>query len=154
MPGRKPIIVLGVLALLAAGLFAIGAVGASGSVPTGQWPKWASPKPVGGEPLTVDDLRLSPDCVLQDATLSFIGGCVVEVSPLDEGFPWLRVTRATNLTAGPQAVGVTVSLAGKTLHTNLEPGESVRLAFTREGGAVALTCAALTSCTVRLAEDA
>ncbi|MDI9628740.1 MAG: hypothetical protein QM286_09385 [Acidobacteriota bacterium] len=154
MPGRKPIIVLSLLALLAAGLFAIGAVGASGSVPAGQWPKWASPKPVGGEPLTVEDLRLSPGCVLQDATLSFIGGCVVEVSPLDEGFPWLRVTRAANLTAGPQTVGVTVSLAGKTLHTNLDPGENVRLTFTREGGAVTLTCTAVTSCTVRLAEDA
>lgn len=154
MGARKPLILLAVLGLLAIGLFVFGAAGAGRGVAAGGWPQWPSPNPSSGDHLTADDLRGSSTCTLEGATISFVGGCVVEVQQVTEGFPWQRVTRRAMLTAGPQPVGLTVTLAGKTLHTTLDPGEGVRLTYTREGGTFALACASLTPCSVLLAKDA
>lgn len=154
MADRKSLIVLAVLALVAIVVFVLGAVGAGRGATTGTWPDWASPKSAGADQLTAADLRVSSACTVNGAAIDFVGACVVDVLPVTGGLPWERVTRRAILTAGPQPVRVTVTLAGKTLNANLDPGEDIRLTYTREGGRFALTCLAVSGCAVVLAKDA
>lgn len=158
MTDRKPLIVLGVLALVAIVLFVFGVLGPSRGgpavSPAGAWPEWASPKRSAGDPLTVADLRGSSSCDFTGSIISFVGACDVKVQPVTGGFPWEKATRRAILTAGPQAVNLTVTLAGKTLRTDLDPGDDVRLTYTRDGGTFLLTCLAATGCAVVLSEDA
>jgi len=154
MADRKPLIVLAVLALVAIAVFVFGAVGAGRGSTAGAWPDWASPKSAGADQLGADDLRGSSACTVNGPAITFAGACVVDVLPVTGGFPWERVTRRAILIAGPQTVGLTVTLAGKTLHTDLDPGDDVRLTYTREGGRFALTCLAVGGCAVVLAKDA
>ncbi len=154
MADRKPLIVLAVLALVAIAVFVFGVAGVGRGATAGTWPDWASPKSADADQLRADDLRGSSACTVNGTAITFAGTCLVDVLPVTGGFPWERVTRRAILTAGPQPVGVTVTLAGKTLHTNLDPGDDVRLTYTREGGRFALTCLSLSGCAVTLAKDA
>lgn len=153
MAERKPLVVLGALAVAAIGLFALGASGA-GRGPEGDGlPGWASPELSRGDRLTRADLEGSPSCVFEDAVISFVGACTVTVRALTEGPAWERVTRRAILTAGPRSVQLTVTLAGRTLRTDLDPGDGVRLTYTRDGGTFVLGCADVGGCVVVLAED-
>lgn len=154
MTDRKPLIVLGVLALVAILLFVLGVFGAGRGASAGGMPDWASPSRSTGDRLTVADLQGSASCDFEDATISFAGTCVVQVREITGGLPWERVTRRAILTAGPQTVLLTLTLAGKTLRTDLDPGDNVRLTYTREGGTLGLTCLAVGGCVVILTEDA
>lgn len=154
MADRKPLIVLAVLALVAIAVFVFGAVGAGRGATAGAWPDWASPTSGGADQLGAADLTVSSSCAVNGAAITFVGACVVDVVPVTGGFGWERVVRRAILTAGPQSVGVTVTLAGKALHTTLDPGDNVRLTYTREGGRFALACLAVSGCTVILAKDA
>ena len=153
MTDRKPLMVLGVLGLVAILLFVFGVLGPSRGGEGGAWPEWASPKRSAGDPLTVADLRGSSSCDFAGSIIGFIGACAVEVRPVIGGAGWEKATRRAILTAGPQAVNLTVTLAGKTLGTDLDPGDDVRLTYTRDGGTFLLTCLAATGCVVVLSED-
>ena len=154
MADRKPLIVLGVLALVAIVLFVFGAFGAARGATAGGMPDWASPTQSSGDQLTVADLEGSSSCAFEGATISFVGACVVTVREVTGGLPWERVTRRAILTAGAQTVNLTLTLAGRTLRTDLDPGEGVRLTYTRESGTLVLTCPAVGGCVVILARDA
>jgi hypothetical protein len=153
MGDRKPLVVLGVLALVAIALYLTGVLGPSRGGAGGAWPQWASPKLSAGDPLTPADLRGGPSCDIGGTTIAFVGGCVVQVREITGGLPWEKATRRAILTVGPQPVSLTVTLAGKTLRDDLDPGDDVRLTYTREGGTFALACAAVGGCTVVLGRD-
>jgi len=154
MADRKPLIVLGVLAVVAILLFVLGAFGAGRGAAAGGMPGWASPHSSSGDQLTSADLRGSSACDITGATITFVGGCAVEVAPVTGGFPWEKATRRAILTAGPQPVNLTVTLAGKTLRTDLDPGDDIRLTYTRDGGTFVLTCLSVSGCVVVLSKDA
>jgi hypothetical protein len=154
MADRKPLIVLGVLALVAILLFVFGAFGAGRGASSTGMPEWASPKRSSGDQLTAADLRGSPGCDITGVTISFVGGCAVDVQSVTGGFPWEKATRRAILTAGPQPINLTVTLAGKTLRTDLDPGDDIRLTYTREGGTFVLTCLAVSGCVAVLSQDA
>ena len=126
MAERKPLIVLGVLAVVAIIVYLVAVVGAGRDTAADPWPDWATPGFSPGDPLTAE---------------------------ITGGWPWQSATRRALLvvTAGPVDLGVT--LAGKALRTGLDPGDDIRLTYTREGGDFALACANLAGCAVVLTED-
>lgn len=150
---RRPLIVLLCLALAAVALFATGAFGAAGKPDTGTSPSWFSGFSLGG--------RLRPDalvvragaCSVSGATITFTGGCELEITPVEGGFPWTDATRRAKLVAGEAPVAVALTVQERALTTTLDPGEAVRLVFTRDAGRLALGCLGLGSCTATLAED-
>ncbi len=154
MSDRKPLIVLGLLGLLAIAVFATGAVGAGRDDRGADWPGWAAPDASPGAALTTSDLTGSPSCGFDRATISFAGTCRVTVKELTEGWPWQSVTRRALLVAGTEPVKLAVTLAGRDLRTDLDPGDSIRLTYPREGGTFVLGCGSPTGCIVVLAEDA
>lgn len=153
MADRKPLAVLGALAAAATALFVLGAAGAGRGPDGGGLPAWASPEASRGDRLTVADLEGSPSCAFDGGAISFVGACTVTVRAVTEGPAWERVTRRAILTAGPRSVQLTVTLAGRTLRTDLDPGDGVRLTYTRDGGTFVLGCADVGGCVVVLSED-
>lgn len=153
MSERKPLIVLGLLGLLAIALFVTGAVGA-GRGDRDAWPDWAAPDVSPGAALTTSDLTGSSSCGFDQATISFAGTCRVTVRELTEGWPWQAVTRRALLVAGAEPVELAVTLVGRDLRMDLDPRDAVRLTYPREGGTFVLGCGEPLGCTVLLAEDA
>lgn len=153
MAERKPLIVLGVLAVVAIIVYLVAVVGAGRDTAADPWPDWATPGFSPGDPLTTDHLAGSSGCGIDGPVITFTGVCRVEVSEITGGWPWQSATRRALLvvTAGPVDLGVT--LAGKALRTGLDPGDDIRLTYTREGGDFALACANLAGCAVVLTED-
>ncbi|MBK9158162.1 MAG: hypothetical protein IPM11_08570 [Micropruina sp.] len=153
MADRKPLLILLAVALVAIALFVVGVVGVGRGASGAGWPSWPSAKPGSGDQLVGDDLQADSSCAVADTTINFSGNCVVKVRPVTGGFPWERATRRAMLTAATPTVRLTITLVGKTLSTSLDPGKGVRLTFTRDGGAFALTCTNPAGCTVVLAKD-
>lgn len=149
---RKPLVVLAVLVLLAITLYVTGAVGAAGG---GRDAAWSNP--IGG--VSVGDLLRPDELAATDgncsvgAVITFAGGCRLQVAAVEEGWPWQRVTRSIRLVGGAGRVRVSLTIQGKALRTDLDPGDDVRLTFTRDGGELGLACFAVGGCTVTLAED-
>lgn len=151
--GRTPLLVLAVLALVAIAIFGLGVAG-TGRTPGGDpWPEWATPEFAAGNRLTMDDLRGSDACRFDEPSIRFLGLCQVEVSEVTGGWPWQSATRRAILTVAAGPVAVRVTLAGKELRADLDPGDRLRLTYTREGGAMSLGCASPTGCVVVLSED-
>ena len=153
MADRKPLVVLGVLVVAAILLYLLGVLGPGGGS-GGSWPDWASPDRAAGDPLTAADLDGGPGCDVDGTTIAFTGTCAVAVREVTGGFGRERATRRAILTTGSQPVGLTVTLAGRTLSHELDPGEDVRLTYTREGGTFVLQCGSATGCAVVLRKDA
>lgn len=150
---RRPLIVLAVLAVVAVALFAFGAVGAAGSDSGPSWPDWADGSSLG-DPLTAADLRVvSGGCSASGTLITFTGSCALLVEPVEGGWPWSQATRRAKLVAGASPLAVTVTVQDRVLSTHLDPGESVRVTYTRDGGPLALTCLGLGDCTALLTED-
>lgn len=150
---RRPLVVLAVLAVAAVALFALGAAGAAGSDSGPSWPEWADGSALG-DPLTAEDLRVvSGGCSASGTLITFTGSCALLVEPVEGGWPWSKVTRRAKLVAGASPVAVTVTVQERALSTRLDPGESVRVTFTRDGGPLALACLGLGECTALLTED-
>lgn len=154
MADRKPLFILLAVSLVVIALFVVGVVGVGRGSSGAGWPTWASAKLGSGDQLVADDLQAGSSCPVANTTINFSGSCVVKVRPVTEGFPWERATRRATLTAATPTVRLTITLVGKTLSTSLDPGKGVRLTFTRDGGAFALTCTNPAGCTVVLAKDA
>jgi hypothetical protein len=154
MADRRTLLVLSGIVLLVVALFLLGVLGPGRAAPPGAWPDWAAPQRARGDPLLAEDLRADPSCEVAGTVITLTGTCAVQVRPVTGGFGWERVTRRAILTAVSQPVGLTVTLAGRTLHDDLDPGDGVRLTYTREGGEFVLRCAAPTGCVVALTEDA
>lgn len=153
MADRKPLIILAALALVAVALYVVGAVGAGRAESGAPWPGWASPGSAPGDQLTPADLTGSDGCSIDGAVISFAGTCQVTVRKVTDGWPWQAVTRRALLgvVAGP--VDLRVTLAGKALKADLDPGDEIRLTYTRDGGDFTLACRTLTGCVVTLAQD-
>lgn len=151
MTDRKPLVLLGVLAILAIAVFVVGAAG--GGRDTVAWPEWAAPQRSLGDPLIRADLRGSPACDFGGTTITFTGVCRVEVREVTGGWPWESATRRALLTAIGQPVELSVTLMGRQLRTGLDPGDRIRLTYTREGGSFVLGCGVPTGCVVALTED-
>lgn len=149
---RKPLIVLVVLVVLAIVLFVTGAVGASRGRPGAGWSN-----PFGafspGDTLRPGELTATGGACAAGTTITFAGGCSLRVAAVEGGWPWQRVTRSARLTGVSGAVKVGLSVQGKALSTDLDPGDDVRVTFTRDGGALELACLAVGGCTVALAPD-
>ena len=154
MPQRKPLIILAALVLLAVVVYVVGLAGAGRDESAAPWPGWASPASAPSDQLTPADLTGSDGCSIEGAVISFAGTCRVTVRALTEGLPWQAVTRRALLgvVAGP--VDLRVTLAGKALKADLDPGDEIRLTYTREGGDLTLTCRTLTGCVATLSADA
>lgn len=153
MADRKPLIVLGVLAVVAVVVYVVAVIGAGRGSTAEPWPQWATPDFSPGDPLTTDDLRGSSGCGIDGAAITFTGVCRVEVSEVTGGWPWQAATRRAVLVVAAGPVDLSVTLAGKALRTGLDPGEDIRLTYTRDGGDFALACANLAGCAVTLTED-
>lgn len=150
---RRPLVVLLCLALLAVALFVTGAVGASGG-PDGGGGSSLVPQVSLGRGLTADDLRVtSGSCAVEGTSISFVGGCALQVVPADGGRPWSDVTRRARLDVETGTVTVAATIMGKRIDADLDAGEDVRLVFTRDGGDLSLACLAVGSCQVILSED-
>ncbi|MDQ7993022.1 MAG: hypothetical protein AAGC63_15565 [Propionicimonas sp.] len=152
MNDRRPLIVLGVLAVLAVLVFGFGVAGAGRDGGSG-WPEWATPDFSPGDPLTVADLSGDSSCSIDGAAIAFSGVCRVEVKPVTGGWPWERATRRALLVVGAGPVDLGVTLAGKALRTDLDPGDDIRLTYTRDGGSFVLACVNPTGCAVTLVKD-
>lgn len=150
---RKPLIVLLCLAVLAVAVFVVGAVGASAGPGAGGLPAWARTLSLG-RTLTPADLHVAGGtCQIDGSSISVSGACALRVAPVEGGWPWSDVTRRARLVAGDGGVNVAVTVQDQPIDTDLDPGENVRLTFTREGGDLVLRCRVLTGCVVVLAED-
>lgn len=150
---RKPLVVLAVLLVLAIVLFVTGAVGASRSAPS---PEWSNPFGTSAvaSPLRPGELEVADgSCSVGEAAITLVGGCVLRVLPVEGGWPWERVTRSVRLIGVTGPVKVTLTVQGKQLGTDLDPGDDLRATFTRDGGDLVLGCLAVGGCTVTLAQD-
>lgn len=149
---RKPLIVLVVLVVLAIVVYVSGAVAATRGGSDGGWSN-----PFGGlnvgDRLEVSELAVADGNCNAGSTIAFLGACRLTVAPVSGGWPWQRVTRTLRLVGGQGAVKVALAVQGKTLRTDLDPGDDVRLTFTRDGGDLVLACLAVGGCTVTLAAD-
>ena len=149
---RKPLVVLAVLVALGIVLFVTGAVGAARS---GGEPEWSNPfgsfTPADG--LRAEELTVASGACSVGQTIDFIGGCTLRVAPVEGDWPWERVTRTVRLVGVTGTVRVALTVQGKALRTDLDPGDDLRLTFTRDGSDLGLACLALGGCTVVLAED-
>jgi hypothetical protein len=154
MENRKPLIVLAALAVLAILVFVVGVVGAGRDGGDGGWPEWATPDFSPGDPLTAEDLAGDSSCEIDGAAITFVGVCRVDVRAVTDGWPWERATRRALLVVGTGPVELAVTLAGKSLQTDLDPGDEIRLTYTRDGGSFVLGCTNPAGCAVLLAEDA
>ena len=68
---ERMLLAVEVAGVLAVGLFVIGVAGV-GRGAGDRWPAWASPRPVGGDPLTPAELRSRLDCRIQGDTIIFV----------------------------------------------------------------------------------
>ena len=154
MAERKPLIILAALLLVAVAVYLVGVAGAGRGESAALWPDWAGPGSAPGDPLTPADLTGSDGCSIDGAVISVAGTCRVTVRATTEGWPWQAVPRRARLgvVAGP--VDLRVTLAGKALKADLDPGDEIRLTYTREGGDFTLTCRIPTGCVVTLRADA
>lgn len=154
MTDRKPLIVLAVLAVVAIIVYLVAVVGAgrSDGGETGL-PGWAAPDLSPADALTTDDLQGSDGCSFSGQVITFTGGCAVTVRELTDGWPWQHVTRRARLVVTGGPVDLAVTLVGKELSTSLDPGDDIRLTYTREGGSFVVGCGNLGGCSVTLAED-
>lgn len=148
---RRPLVVLGVLAVVAIAVFATGAVaGARGGAPA-----WDNPfgafRP--GDALRPAELTVDSGACVVGAGISFVGGCVLRVAPVAGGWPWQRVTRTARLVAEKGTVRVSLVVQGRPLTTDLDPGKDVRVVFTTDGGRLGLACLAVGGCRVALVAD-
>jgi len=153
MENRKPLILLAALAVLAIVVFVVGVVGVGRGEDGGGWPEWATPDFSPGDALTADDLSGDSSCSIEGAAITFVGVCRVEVREVTGGWPWESATRRALLVVGTGPIELAVTLAGKSLETDLDPGDEIRLTYTREGGSFVLGCANPAGCAVVLAED-
>lgn len=153
MNQRKPLLILGALGLLAILAFVVGAAGAGRADTGGDWPGWATPYLSPGDPLIGDDLTGDSSCSIDGTVITFAGVCRVEVREVTGGWPWESATRRAILVVATGPVDLAVSLAGKSLRADLDPGDRIRLTFTREGGSFALACGNPVGCAVTLLED-
>ncbi len=153
MADRKPLVVLAVLGVLAVALFVAGVLGTGRTATDPGWPSWATPQFAPGDPLPVEDLSGSSGCSIEGAVITFTTACRVEVARVTGGWPWQAATRRALLVVSAGPVDLAVTLAGKALRTGLDPGEDVRLTYTRDGGDFALACGSLSGCAVVLTED-
>jgi len=149
---RRPLVVLVVLLVIAIGVYMAGASGAGRGASSDGWSN-----PFGG--LTVGDrLALGEvavadgDCTL-GPTIVFLGACRLRIAPVSGGWPWQRVTRSVRLVGGAGTVKVAIDLQDRTLRTDLDPGDDLRLTFTRDGGFLVLACLTTGGCTVAFTED-
>jgi hypothetical protein len=149
---RKPLIVLAVLVVLAIVVYVSGAVGAARN---GGGDGWTNP--FGslnvGDRLDVSELAVADGNCNAGEVITFQGACRLGVAPVTGGWPWQRVTRTLRLVGAQGSVKVALAVQGKTLRTDLDPGDDVRLTFTRDGGDLVLACLAVGGCTVGLAAD-
>ncbi|MBO1031403.1 hypothetical protein IPV09_08645 [Tessaracoccus sp. SD287] len=149
---RKPLIVLLGLALLVLVLFAAGVVGAGRRPAAETNPSWFG-APRGGQ-LEPDALVLvSGACSVSGSSLNLNGGCAFEVTPVQGGLPWSDAVRRAKLRVTGGVVIVAVRIQGRTMSTTLDPGEDVRLVFTRDGGPLTLGCVMVGGCTAVLLGD-
>lgn len=148
---RRPLIVLAVLGVLAIVAFTVGAGGATRPAEGA----WANPfgdfNPA--DALRPDELGVTSGACTVGSTIDFSGGCVLRVAAVDGGWPWQRVTRTVRLVGVAGLVRVGLTVQGRALRTDLDPGDDVRLTFTRDGADLVLACVAISGCTVALAED-
>lgn len=149
---RTPLVVLAVLVVLAIGLYVTGAAGAAGGRPEAGWSNPLAGVSVGDRLRPEELARVEGDCSVA-ATITFVGGCRLAVAPVEGGWPWQRVTRSVRLVGGTGQVRLALTVQGKALRTDLDPGDDVRLTFTRDGGELTMACLAVGGCTVALAED-
>ena len=149
---RKPILVLVGLALLVVVAFVAGTVGIARSPAAETRGSWFG-STQGGR-LEPDDLvRSSGACSRSGATVSVAGACAFEVTKVQGGLPWSDAVRRAKLRVTSGVVVVTVRIQDRTMTTTLDPGEDVRMVFTRDGGPLTLVCATIGGCTVVLLED-
>lgn len=149
---RRPLIVLLLVGLLALALFGAGAVGAARAPRAEADGSWFGAR-LGGR-LDPGDVRVtSGACSVTGGIVTFTGGCALEVARVEGGFPWSDAVRRAVLRATTGPVVVTMRVQGRSLRTTLDPDESVRLVFTRDGGPLGLGCVALGGCAVALLED-
>lgn len=148
---RRPLVVLGILAVLAVALFGFGvAAGPRGA--DAEWPDpFGSFRP--GDALRPDELTVESGACAVGDEIAFTSGCVLAVAPVEGGWPWQRVTRTARLVAKEGPVRVSLVVQGEPLRTDLKPGKDVRLVFTADGGRLGLACLGLGGCRVALAED-
>lgn len=144
--------VLAVLVAVGIALFVTGAVGAARADPEPEWPDpFGSFTPADG--LRAEELSVTSGACSVGETIDFAGGCALAVAPVEGGWPWQRVTRTVRLVGVLGTVRMGLTVQGKALRTDLDPGDDVRLTFTRDGGDLVLACLAIGGCTVALAED-
>ncbi|MGD8214025.1 hypothetical protein [Aestuariimicrobium sp. Y1814] len=149
---RKPVIVLVCLAVLVVVLAIIGAVAVARSPTGGVRESWFG-SPQGGR-LDPADLRVaSGACDVSGLVLTFTGACTLAVTPVDGGLPWADAVRRVRLQASTGRVVVAVQVQDRTMRTTLDPGEDIRLVFTRDGGPLSLGCLAVGGCSAALAQD-
>ena len=153
MADRKPLIVLAVLAVLAVVVYVVGVVGAGRDGTDDPWPDWATPDFSPGDPLLADDLTGSSGCSIEGPVITFLGACRVDVRPVTGGLPWQSATRRALLVVAAGPVDLSVTLAGKALRTDLDPGDDIRLTYTRDGGDFTVVCGSNLGCAVTLTED-
>lgn len=148
---RKSVVILVCLVVLVLVLAVVGGVGAARS-PAGVRDSWFGSS-TGGQ-LDPADLRVdSGACAVSALVVTFTGACGVIVEPVEGGFPWSDAVRRVRLQASVGRVVVVVRVQDRTMTTTLDPGEDIRLVFTREGGPLSLGCVAISGCTAVLAQD-
>lgn len=138
------VIILGVLGGVASARSASGPIGVP-SLPQ---------RTIGGQLDPQDVVVRSGSCSIVDQRIEFIGGCGLEVAPVDSPLPWTDATRRAQLVVVAGTVRVDMTIRDTRVGDTLGTGESVRVVVTREGGPIALGClSGVTACTVQLLED-
>ena len=153
---RRPLIIAGVVVLLAVVAFGLGAgLGGGGSGGAASWQRRLAG--VGaGRALPAGDVSVAGTCQLQDGVVLGSGGCTLTVSSRGGAFGLGAATRKGRLAdVGTVDVVVTTTVQGTTVSTTLHPSGAPKdtgadLTFGRSGGTVTVACQGLGGqCAVR-----
>lgn len=146
--GRKPIVVLAVVAVVVVLLFVAG-VTLGGGTGDGGWQERLAGLGAGGV-LAGEDLVLTAgDCAVAGTVIAVGGSCAFDVPPEGGRFS-LAPTRRATLVAVDAGLRLVFTVEDQRISIDVDPGDSADLTFSRSGGALALACLGAFACEARL----
>lgn len=149
---RKPLLVVGVCAVIAVLVLVLGVScgGGNDAGARGWQESLAGPAGNIAADLTVEDLEISGGrCTASDTQLLVTGSCMFEVKEFG-GALGLGPSTKRGMLVAQQAVSVELFVQGTRIEQDVEPGKEISLTFGTSGGRLGVTCLSVSGCTLQL----
>ncbi|UZX04933.1 hypothetical protein F8G81_21790 [Arthrobacter sp. CDRTa11] len=152
---RKPLLVVGVCAVIAVLVLVLGVSCGSGDDGDGAAAKeWQESfgEAAGGADLTAGDLKAGGDnCTVSESRLIVSGSCVFVVKDFGAAFGLGPPTKRGTLVP-QQDVAIELLVQGSRIEQDIEAGKDIPLTFGTSGGRLGVTCLSVGGCTLQLME--